>query len=78
MYGIIWEKIFEFCSKLRSKRFIVRDNEGRLLEVLDYIRYRKGFSSSCSSEEGSLIFSTFKKLFDLLNRLWLVSSWLIG
>jgi len=77
MYGVVWEKIFEFRRKLRSQSFIMRNNQRRFLQMLDHIRHGKGLSRTRSSEQGSLIFSAFKKLLDLLNRFDLISGWFI-
>ena len=77
MYSIVWEKIFEFRRKLRSQSFIVRNNQCRFLQMLDHIRYGKGLSRTCSSEQGGFIFSAFKKLLDFLNSFDLISGWFI-
>jgi len=77
MHRVVRKKILKFRSKLRSKRFIVGNNQRRFLQMLDHICHRKGLSRTRSSEQGSFVFSAFKKLLDFLNRFYLISSWFI-
>lgn len=45
--------------------------------MLDDIRHGEGLSRTGRSEERDLLFAAFEGFLDLLDSLWLVSSWFI-
>lgn len=44
MHSVIWEKFSVFLSELRSQRFIVRNDQRRLIILRYDVRYRKGLA----------------------------------
>ena len=77
MYCIIWEKWLKLSSKLCCQGLIVRDDKCWFLDFLDNICHSKGFSCSCGTKQGNTRFSLIKSSWNLINRLWLISGWLI-
>ncbi len=77
MYGVVRKKILEFRRELRSKCFIMRNNQCRFLYVLDDIRHGKGLSRTGRSEECDFLFAALEGFLDLFDSLRLVSSWFI-
>jgi hypothetical protein len=49
MHSIIREKVLKFSRKLSSEGFIMGDDEGRFLKMLDNVCHGEGFPSSCGS-----------------------------
>lgn len=50
MHGIIRKKILEFRCKLRRQSLVVRNYQGRFLDMLDDVCHSKGLSRTRGSE----------------------------
>ena len=48
---VLGEKMLELSEKLSSKCFIMSDNQGWPIALLDYFSHREGFSGSCYANE---------------------------
>ena len=78
MHRILWKKLLEFLSELRSEGFIVRHDEGGTLELRDDIRHREGLSRTSHSEEGLEIIARTDGGDELLDRGSLITSGGVG
>ena len=78
MHSVIREEIFKLCRQLSCKRFIMRNNQRRFLEMLNNIRHRKRFSCSRSSKKRYFTFTFGKNILNFFDRSNLISGWLVG
>ena len=65
--SVFGEKFAEFVAELRRKRLVVRDDERRTLQALDYVRHSKGLAAAGDSEQdfgGKTAFQTRSQTVD--------------
>ena len=75
--GVIGEKFFKLTAKLCGKCFVVCKHEGGTVDLFDNIGHGKGFSRAGNSQKHLLLISLFKTVYQLFDRLRLVSRGLI-
>ena len=51
LHSVFGEKLAELVTKLSREGFIVSDNEGRALDVLNYVRHSERFSAARHADE---------------------------
>ena len=73
-YRIMWKKCLKLTVKLRCQSLIMCQNQRRLIQLCNDIRHRKCLTGTSNSKQSLKLISFFKSLYQLLNRLWLVSS----
>ena len=74
MHCVIREKIFEFCRQLGGKRLVVRDDQSRLLDVLNDVRHGEGFTGTCRTKESYFVLAFGKAFLDFFDCLRLVAG----
>ena len=76
--GVLRKELLELAVELRGQRLVVRDNQRRLLELLDDIRHRVGLSGACHAEQGLHLVAFPEAFHQFPDRLRLISGRLIG
>jgi hypothetical protein len=61
---------------LGGQGFVMSNNEGRALGLLDDVSHRKGFTGSCCAAQGLKAFAGFQPFYKLADGFWLVTHWL--
>ena len=77
LHRILREKFLEFAVKLSGKRFIMSNNQGRLLNLLDDVRHGKCLSGTCDTQQGLELVAFLKSGNKLFNSLRLIAGGLI-
>ncbi len=77
-HGVVREKAFELGVELRSEGFIVRDNQGRLVDVFDRVGDCKGLAGAGHAEQRLMSRAGFQPFGQLRNGLRLIASGLVG
>ena len=64
----------KFAVELRRQRFVVHDDQGRLLDLSDYVGEGKGFAGTGHAQEDLMRLFPQNPVRQALNSLWLISS----
>src|SRR5208283_394890 len=76
LYCIFREKRSELTVELCRERFIGCYDEGRPLDLLNYVSHSEGLARPCYAQQGLFVHSSHYVRRKLLNGLWLVPGWL--
>ena len=76
-HSVFRKEFFELPIQLCRQCLIMRDNQCRLIQCSYDICHRKCFSRTRNSQQGLELVALLKALHQCLNRLWLVTGWLI-
>ena len=71
------EELLELVKKLRRKRLVVCQNEGRPIEPLDHFRHGKGLARSCDAEQDLMLLARLDSGEELLDSAALVAPRLV-
>ena len=74
LHRIFGEKLLQLVIKLCRKGFIVRNDQGRLLDFLNDICHGKGFARTCNPQQGLEFQALLKALRNFFNRLRLITG----
>ena len=70
---IVREELFHLAVELRRERLVVGDDERRLLQLLNYIRHRKGLARARHADQGLKLIARAKPVGQFLYGLRLVA-----
>jgi hypothetical protein len=72
--GVCGEELAELVAQLRRQRLVVRDHEGRALQLLDQPRHGRGLSRAGRSEQRLEPVPRFERGGQLGDRVWLIAG----
>ena len=76
--GVVWKEFFHLFIELRRKRLVVTDEERGLAGARDDIRHGECLARTSGAEERLELFAARQPCHQLFDRLWLISSGLVG
>src|SRR5262249_43458484 len=74
MDRILGKQLAELAAKLRRERLVVRDDQGRSLNLLDHARRGEGLAAAGDAEQDLVLVAALQPRDQLLDRLGLVAA----
>src|SRR5437660_11698072 len=71
---VVRKEALKFAIELRRQRFIMHDDQGRLLDPGDHVGESKGFAGTGDAQEDLMRLPSQNAVCQALNGLWLISS----
>src|SRR5213080_2623443 len=71
---VVRKEALKFAVELRRQRFVVHDDQSRLLDPSDHVGEGKGFAGTGHAQEDLMRLSSQNAVCQALNGLWLISS----
>ena len=71
---VVRKETLKFSIELRRQRFVVHDDQGRLLDPSDHVGESKGFAGTGHAQEDLMRVSPQNAVCQALNGFWLISS----
>ena len=75
MHRIIRKEVAVFLRELRGKSFVVCDYERWFLQLLNYVRRRKGFTRTSHTQKRLVTLTSSNPFHQRSNSLRLIPSW---
>ena len=76
-HGVFREEFLELAVQLRSQRFIMRDDQRRLVQLLDHVGHGKRFAGARHAEQRFKLVAFFEAIHQFFDRLRLIARRLI-
>lgn len=76
--GVRWEEGLELVVELGGEGLVVREDEGRTVELLDDLGHREGLAGAGNAEEDLVLFASVEAGDELANGSGLVALRLVG